>query len=138
MATLGTPYFVARETPCFMCEDVPCARACPTGALDREIPDIGAASMGVAVLVDDENCLNYHGLHCSICYRVCPIRDEAITLEEHVIEGKLRLIPTVHSDKCTGCGTCEKQCVLREAAIKVLPPELGLGKPGRNAAGRIA
>lgn len=135
-APLGTPYFVARETPCYMCVDVPCAKACPTGALDRDIASIREADMGVAVLVDHENCLNYRGLHCSICHRVCPIQNEAITLEEQVIRGRKMKIPVVHSDKCTGCGTCEKQCVLKEAAIRVLPRNLGLGAPGRNKAGR--
>ena len=33
----GTPYFVARDIPCEMCEDIPCAKVCPSGALDREI-----------------------------------------------------------------------------------------------------
>ena len=133
---LGTPYFVARDVPCFMCDDVPCAKACPTGALDREIPNIRHADMGIAVLVDHETCLNYKGMHCSICYRVCPIRDEAITLEKQTIHGRQMIIPTVHSSKCTGCGTCEKQCVLEEAAIRVLPRPLGQGKAGRNHAGR--
>lgn len=135
-AALGTPYFVARDVPCFMCDDVPCAKACPTGALNREIPNIRHADMGIAVLVDHETCLNYKGMNCSICYRVCPIREEAITLEKQVIRGQPMLIPTVHSTKCTGCGTCEKQCVLEEAAIRVLPRPLGQGKAGRNSAGR--
>ena len=137
-APLGTPYFVARETPCFMCADVPCAKACPTGALDRDIPSIRKADMGVAVLVGHESCLNYKGMTCSICHRVCPIRDEAITLEVQTIKGRQMVIPTVHSDKCTGCGTCEKHCVLGHAAIRVLPRELGLGGRGRNPAGRAA
>ncbi|WP_046862880.1 ferredoxin-type protein NapG [Microvirga massiliensis] len=137
-APLGTPFFVARETPCAMCVDVPCARACPTGALDRDIASIRDADMGVAVLVGHETCLNYKGMTCSICHRVCPIRDEAITLETQVIKGRRMVIPTVHSDHCTGCGTCEKHCVLGHAAIRVLPRELGLGGPGRNAAGRPA
>ena len=135
-AAIGTPYFVARETPCYMCHDVPCAKACPTGALDREIPNIRHADMGVAVLVDHETCLNYKGMHCSICYRVCPIKNEAITLEKQTINGREMVIPVVHSTKCTGCGTCEKQCVLQEAAIRVLPRSLGQGKSGRNNAGR--
>jgi len=32
--------------------------------------------------------------------------------------------PTVHADACTGCGKCEKSCVLAEPAIKVLPLKL--------------
>jgi ferredoxin-type protein NapG len=30
----GTPFFVARDKPCEMCVDLPCVKACPTGALD--------------------------------------------------------------------------------------------------------
>lgn len=37
------------------------------------------------------------------------------------------LLPTVHSDACTGCGKCEKSCVLPEPAIKVLPRPLAQG-----------
>ena len=133
---LGTPYFVAREKPCFMCQDVPCTRACPTGALDREIARIEDAAMGTAVLSDHENCLNYRGMHCSICYRVCPVKGQAITLEEHVIKGKRRVIPTVYAEHCTGCGRCEEQCVLKEAAIRVYPANLARGEIGVNSAGR--
>ena len=31
---LGTPYYKARDVPCEMCDDIPCVKACPTGALD--------------------------------------------------------------------------------------------------------
>lgn len=75
----GTPYFVARDIPCEMCEDIPCAKVCPSGALDREIESIDDARMGLAVLVDQENCLNFQGLRCDVCYRECPKIDEAIT-----------------------------------------------------------
>ncbi|MSM56870.1 ferredoxin-type protein NapG, partial [Escherichia coli] len=68
----GTPYFVARDIPCEMCEDIPCAKVCPSGALDREIESIDDARMGLAVLVDQENCLNLQGLRCDVCYRECP------------------------------------------------------------------
>ncbi|MGC8201342.1 ferredoxin-type protein NapG [Aliiroseovarius sp. PTFE2010] len=126
----GTPYFTARDVPCEMCEDIPCVAACPTGALDPALTDIDDARMGTAVLVDQENCLNFLGLRCDVCYRVCPAIDEAITLElshndrsgHHAI-----FAPTVHADHCTGCGVCEKSCVLPEAAIKVLPLRLARG-----------
>ena len=134
-AAVGTPFFTPREVPCYMCRDVPCARACPTGALDRDIA-IRDANMGVAVLVGHEDCLNYKGMNCSICVRVCPIRGDAITLEPGEFNGRRIMIPTVHSKHCTGCGTCEKHCVTGHASIRVLPRDLGLGGDGRNRAGR--
>jgi len=131
----GTPYFTARDVPCEMCEDVPCVKACPTGALDHELTDIDDARMGLAVLIDEENCLNFQGLRCDVCYRVCPSIDKAITLEmqHNRRSGKHALfIPTVHADACTGCGKCEKACVLEEAAIKVLPTRLAKGELGQH------
>ena len=132
---MGTPYFVARDKPCEMCEDIPCVKACPTGALDHSLTDINKAKMGLAVLVDQENCLNFLGLRCDICYRVCPVIDKAITLEQQLNArtGKHALfIPVVHSDACTGCGKCEKACPLEVAAIKVYPTELAKGEPGKH------
>ncbi|MGC2856266.1 ferredoxin-type protein NapG [Novispirillum sp. DQ9] len=127
-APVGTPYFTARDVPCEMCEDIPCVVACPTGALDPALTDITKADMGVAVLVGRETCLNLLGLRCDVCYRVCPLIDEAITLVTtpnprtgvHAI-----FEPVVVSERCTGCGKCEKACVLPDAsAIKVLPRDL--------------
>ncbi len=125
-AATGTPFFDARDIPCEMCEDIPCVVACPTGALDKGLTNIDDARMGTAVLIDQENCLNALGLRCDVCYRVCPLIDEAITLElsSNATSGGHHAIfmPTVHADKCTGCGKCEKSCVLpEESAIKVLP-----------------
>lgn len=131
----GTPYFVARQLPCEMCEDIPCVKACPTGALEHSLTDINKAKMGLAVLVDQENCLNFLGLRCDICYHVCPLFDKAITLDARVNArtGKHTLfIPLVHSDACTGCGKCEKACPLEVAAIKVYPLELAKGEPGKH------
>ena len=130
MAT-GTPYFVARQAPCEMCDDIPCVKACPTGALDHTLTDINRAQMGVAVLVDHETCLNYLGLRCDICYRVCPAIDKAITLEPVNNErtGKHTLfIPVVHSTDCTGCGKCEKACPTEIASIKVFPRYMAKGQ----------
>ncbi len=127
----GTPYFTAHEVPCEMCEDIPCVAACPTGALDRGLDDIEDARMGLAVLIDQETCLNFLGLRCDVCYRVCPVIDRAISLElvhNPRSDRHAMLLPTVHSDHCTGCGKCERACVLPgEAAIKVLPVKLAQG-----------
>ena len=131
----GTPYFVARTGPCEMCEDIPCVKACPTGALDSKLTDINKSKMGLAVLVDQETCLNFLGLRCDVCYRVCPLIDKAITLEPQHNERTqkhTRFIPVVHSDKCTGCGKCESACVLETAAIKVFPVALAKGRLGKH------
>lgn len=131
----GTPFFEARRIPCEMCDDIPCVRACPTGALDPALTDINQARMGLAVLVDQENCLNFQGLRCDVCYRVCPAIDEAITLERQHNQrtgAHAMFLPVVHSDHCTGCGKCENSCVLEVAAIKVLPIALARGAMGEH------
>ncbi len=133
--TTGTPYFVAREVPCEMCEDIPCVAACPTGALDHELTDINDARMGLAVVVDQESCIAFRGLRCEVCFNICPIRGDAISLEMQHNErsGKHAFfIPVVHSGACTGCGLCEKACILEEAAIKVFPMHLAKGGLGQH------
>ncbi len=132
---LGVPRFVPREVPCFMCPDVPCARACPTGALERALP-IEEARMGLAVLLNRETCLALQGLRCEVCYRVCPLLGKAIAL--HFRPGThggphAFFEPVVNSEACTGCGMCEHACVLDEAAIKVLPLAAAKGGPERPA-----
>lgn len=148
-ATLGTPFFEARKVPCYMCEDIPCANACPTDALDikrlytpKKYEDgmsytqarISNATMGVAV-VDSKHCVAYAGIQCDACYRACPLIDKAISLEYKRNErtGKHGfLLPVVDSDYCTGCGMCEKACVTELPTIIILPRVAVLGKMGTN------
>ncbi len=132
---LGTPYFTARTGPCEMCDDIPCIPACPTGALDHTLTDINKAQMGLAVLVDQEQCIAFQGLRCEVCFNVCPVQGEAITLEyrHNQRSGKHAvLIPIVHSDHCTGCGLCENACIMDEATIKVFPRQLAKGELGKH------
>lgn len=141
-APLGVPVFSPRQVPCFMCADIPCARACPTGALDlkslahdpntlprkitnsteaKNLLNAAKMQMGVAVL-DTQNCLAYMRLRCDVCYRVCPLIDKAITLEyknNQRTGTHAFLLPIVHNDACTGCGKCERACVTEVASIKV-------------------
>ena len=131
----GTPYFEARTGPCEMCEDIPCIPACPTNALDHALTDINKARMGLAVVVDQETCIAFLGLRCEVCFNVCPIRGDAISLnyQHNQRSGKHALfIPVVHSEACTGCGLCEKACILEEAAIKVFPTHLAKGELGEH------
>ncbi len=139
---LGTPFFVPKEVPCYMCEDIPCVPVCPTGALDAASVqsekdggmawDIKKMDMGVAV-VDVKSCIAYWGIQCDACYRACPLLDEAIFLqyEKNERTGKHAFLkPVVNSDICTGCGLCERACVTEKPAIFVQPNHLALGKVG--------
>ena len=130
---LGTPHFVAREEPCRLCPDIPCAKACPTGSLDRAMTDINASRMGLAV-VDAENCLSWNGLRCEVCYRVCPVKGKAITIDAHSrkLSRHAVFVPVIHSDACTGCGLCEKACPTAVAAVRIVQPSLVQGKIGEH------
>ncbi|MFC1684265.1 ferredoxin-type protein NapG [Pseudomonadota bacterium] len=131
----ATPYFTARKVPCEMCDDIPCVKACPTNALDHNLTDINDARMGLAVIVDQENCVAFQGLRCEICYNACPLKGEALSIEYRRNERSRKhamFIPEVHADACTGCGLCERVCILEEAAIKVLPLKVAKGKLGSH------
>ena len=123
VATGTPPYFTARTGPCEMCEDIPCVKACRP--VPRPRPDRhqqGPHGSRRPHRPRDLPQLPRAALRCLLPRR--PVIDKAITLE---------LLPTpapaatpffcrpVHSDHCTGCGKCEKSCVL-EAAIKVTHP----------------
>ncbi|MBI9034275.1 MAG: ferredoxin-type protein NapG [Bacteroidales bacterium] len=141
---LGTPYFEARKIPCYMCPDMPCIEACPSGALDFDLvtpkatetetpkPDINHAKMGVAI-IDQKSCVAFWGIQCDACYRVCPLIDQAICLEYSRNErtGKHAFLrPQINTDVCTGCGKCEHACITERASIMILPRDKALGKAG--------
>jgi ferredoxin-type protein NapG len=132
-APMGTPYFDPREIPCYLCHDIPCKAACPTGALSPTLDDVMDSRMGLA-FIDTEHCLSWQGLRCEICYRVCPLRDKAIRVEtrRRELSRHAMLLPMVLGEGCTGCGICENACPTEIAAIKVLPAELIQGKLGEH------
>ncbi|OQX76137.1 MAG: ferredoxin-type protein NapG [Bacteroidetes bacterium 4484_249] len=141
---IGTPYFLPRDIPCYMCPDIPCVPVCPSGALDvKKVSvetddgtgtklDINKAQMGLAV-IDEGACIAFWGIQCDACYRACPLLDSAIVVqyERNERTGKHAFLkPVVNSDVCTGCGLCEHACVTEKAAIRVLPREIAMGKVG--------
>lgn len=138
---IGTPYFIPRTNPCYMCRDIPCVPACPTGSLDASLVsekddngemrlNINLSKMGLAV-IDRETCIAYSGIQCDACYRACPLIDKAITIDliRNVRTGKHAMrAPVVHSEACTGCGLCEKACITQKASIFILPSEIAMGE----------
>jgi len=129
----GLPYFEPRVEPCAMCPDVPCVKACPTGALDPALTDIARARMGLAV-IDAENCLSWQGLRCEVCYRVCPVKGTAIRIDPHPrqLSKHAVFVPVVSSEACTGCGLCEKACPTEVAAVRIVQPALVQGRIGEH------
>lgn len=120
---IGTPYIDARENPCRLCADFPCVEVCPTEAL-RGISEVSDVKMGTAV-IDEDTCIAYKGLRCEVCYRECPLIDEAITLDIKMRPGDdihAIFAPVINKEKCVGCGICEQRCVIDDpVAIRVKP-----------------
>lgn len=108
----GTPALEVDDRACLMCVDMPCVRACPTGALLA--PANGWRDVQMAVIgVDDRRCIAYQGVECGVCARVCPVGDAAITLDG----GGRPIIGTA----CTGCGKCVTACVTTPSALTARP-----------------
>lgn len=110
----GTPVLEVATTACIMCEDMPCATACPTPAL--EVPSWGWRDVRMAeVTIDTERCIAHRDVECGICVRVCPVED-ALTLDS-------RGRPVVGA-ACTGCGQCISACVTAPSSIAATPLEM--------------
>lgn len=134
----GTPFFKAREIPCYLCKDLPCIEDCPTDALDKSYlqkeKGINALKMGIAV-VDGSSCVAHWGIQCDACYRACPLIDKALRIETKRNERTAKhafLLPVVDNEYCVGCGLCEKACITELPAIRVLPRSYVLGKAGAH------
>lgn len=81
--------------------------------------------MGVAV-INEDTCLSFQGMRCEVCYRACPLIDEAITIDYRPREGDdihAVFAPQVVPDGCPGCGLCEQRCPVSDPApaIVVVP-----------------
>jgi ferredoxin-type protein NapG len=105
----ATPMIDPRRQPCTVCPDMPCAEACPTGAL--VVPDRRWEGYRLARLeLLPESCIAFHGTECGVCVRACPIGDDAIALDD---AGR----PVIKVEGCVGCGVCVRACVTTPSSL---------------------
>ena len=107
----GTPRLFADQSPCLLCEDLPCITACATDAL-LPVEGIDHVRMGMA-LISQRLCTAGQGCHA--CVSKCPMD----ALEREVESLQLSVVQA----RCVGCGMCEMVCktVNDHVAIRVVP-----------------
>lgn len=115
------PYIVPRQSPCVVCDDLACMKACPTGAL-QPLTQASDIRMGFAVM-DHRLCLRGpqgyspggNGEDCRVCVNQCPLGGSALGIDD---AGRVQV-----RAGCIGCGVCERACPTEPAAIFVVPHE---------------
>lgn len=111
----GTPMLDPGVVACAVCTDMPCTRACDTGALT--VPRTGWASVRLGVLaLDPVRCIAFHGAPCGVCARACPIGERALGLDAG---GR----PVLRPEGCVGCGACVVACVTAPSSLLITVPE---------------
>jgi ferredoxin-type protein NapG len=107
----GAPFIDVADNPCILCADLPCAHACPTGALVA-VP-VEQVRMGTAQWIE-QTCHRTSGIDCRVCLDRCPRGTAAIEL----LDGKVH----VWIEGCTGCGVCQFECPTSPKSIVVSSP----------------
>jgi ferredoxin-type protein NapG len=110
----GTPMIDPAVRACVVCEDMPCAAACETGALVP--PADGWAGVHIGILeLDPERCITFHGAACGVCARACPVGERALGLDAggH---------PVLKPEGCVGCGVCVTACVTTPSSLRLRLP----------------
>ena len=113
----GTPVIEPAIRPCTVCADIPCAAACPTGALIP--PDRGWDGYAIGRLeLVPESCIVFQGVTCGVCVRACPVGEQAIAEDD---AGR----PVIKFEGCVGCGVCVRACVTSPQSLRLhlLEPE---------------
>jgi MauM/NapG family ferredoxin protein len=105
----GTPIIEPSVRACVVCADMPCARACPTGALVPPPDGWAGVHMGVLEL-DPARCITFHGASCGVCARACPVGERALAMDA---AGH----PVIKAEGCVGCGVCVTACVTAPSSL---------------------
>ncbi len=111
----GMPFLLPEEVPCYWCERVDCAAACPSGALQIE-EGVWPKPIALAV-VDNDACLNSRGTICDMCVYYCPVSVKALFMKDQ--------LPVIDAARCVGCGLCSHYCAAPESAIQMISVEGG-------------
>jgi ferredoxin-type protein NapG len=107
----GTPIIEPDLQACVVCTDMPCARACATGAL--VVPSDGWARVHMGVLeLDPGRCITFLGTSCGVCARACPVGERALALDA---AGR----PVIKPEGCVGCGVCVTACVTTPSSLSL-------------------
>jgi ferredoxin-type protein NapG len=108
------PVLFPDQTPCWLCDDVPCIEACGTEAL-LPVASVEAIDMGLAK-VSHRDCTASQG--CNACISRCPT--QALSMDFNALK------VDVIEERCVGCGLCEQTCktVNDRIAIRVVPARL--------------
>jgi MauM/NapG family ferredoxin protein len=111
----GTPYIDPALQPCTVCETMPCAKACPTGALT--LPSQGWTGYRLAALeLVPERCVTFSGTACRACADACPVGESALAIDE---DGH----PVLKAEGCVGCGVCVRACITSPSSFLLRPLE---------------
>jgi ferredoxin-type protein NapG len=113
-AAVDTPHILPELAACYLCEDLPCVKACGDGALVPPVGGWAGVRLGTAQL-HESRCLVSNGEACDICVQCCPYPELAIRLDDETG------LPVVNPDACAGCGVCVQVCPVRPAALSVRP-----------------
>jgi ferredoxin-type protein NapG len=116
LSSNDTPVIFPEESPCQLCEDLPCIGACETDAL-LPLADRAQVNMGVAEVLP-KMCTAGNG--CNACVSKCPTG--AISMDFALFR------INVDATLCVGCGVCQYICrtVNDRAAIRIVPRRGGV------------
>jgi ferredoxin len=109
----GTPIIDMARQPCTACPDMPCAAACPTGALVVPPARWEGHRLGWLEL-KPERCIAFHEVPCGVCARACPVGEQALALDAL---GR----PVLKAEGCVGCGVCVRACVTTPSSLTLHP-----------------
>ena len=111
----GTPHLEVELQPCIACPEMPCATACPTGAL--VVPERKWAGYKLHVLeLVPERCVTFSGVTCRACADSCPVGPAALAMDG---DGH----PVIKAEGCVGCGVCVRACITSPSSFKLHPVE---------------